>query len=433
MSSLTIGFLCLGGSILLIVMRMPIGLALGGTAVVGLVAIRGVTPALATIRNVPFEFAANFEISALPMFILMGTIALHTKLTTSLFDAARIWLGRLPGGLAVATNYACAGFAAASGSSLATTIAMGRLAVPEMRRHNYDPGLATGVIAAAGTLGSLIPPSILMVIYAIFAEVSIPKLFLAGFLPGFLTAFVYMVMILTRCILNPKLAPVADRPPTARERWQSVVEVWPLPTLIVGVIGSIYTGVATATEAAAVGVVLSIVIAAAKRSITWKLLFSSLRDSIHSTVTIFFIAIGAVMMTRLMALAGVPQFLSAAMQQYSVDPLALVLATSVLYLILGCLLDPIGMVFLTLPVILPLFKAQNLDLIWFGILLIKYVEIGLITPPVGLNVFAVKAMNPDIPMGVIFRGVTWFIVCETFVLALLIAFPQISLLLPSTM
>ncbi|MCW5747317.1 MAG: TRAP transporter large permease subunit [Alphaproteobacteria bacterium] len=433
MSNLTIGFICLGISILFIVIRMPIGLALGAPALVGLSSIIGFNRALSAIKNIPFEFAANFEISALPMFILMGTIALHTKLTTSLFDAARVWLGRLPGGLAIATNYACAGFAAASGSSLATTIAMGRLAVPEMRRHNYDPGLATGVIAAAGTLGSLIPPSILMVIYAIFAEVSIPKLFLAGFLPGLLTAFVYMVMILARCRLNPQLAPVAARPPTAQERWQSIVEVWPLPTLIVGVIGSIYTGFATATEAAALGVVLSLVIAAAKRSISWPVLVTSLRDSIHSSVTIFFIAVGAVMMTKLMALAGVPQFLTTTMQQYSVDPLSLVLATSVLYLILGCLLDPIGMVFLTLPVILPLFKAQNLDLIWFGILLIKYVEIGLITPPVGMNVFAVKAMNPDIPMGVIFKGVSWFIACETLVLALLIAFPRISLFLPSTM
>jgi len=433
MTNLEIGFLCLGASILLIVSRMPIGLALGAPALVGLAVIRGLNPALATVRNIPFEFAANFEISALPMFILMGTIALNTKLTTSLFDAARIWLGRLPGGLAIATNYACAGFAAASGSSLATTIAMGRLAVPEMRRHNYDPGLATGVIAAAGTLGSLIPPSILMVIYAIFAEVSIPKLFLAGFLPGLLTAFVYMVMILVRCKLNPRLAPVADTPPTAREKWQALVEVWPLPALILGVIGSIYTGVATATEAAALGVVLSIVIAAVKRSITWAVLWSSLRESIHSTVTLFFIAVGAVMMTRLMALCGVPSFLSAVMQQWSVDPLALVLATSVLYLILGCLLDPLGMVFLTLPIVLPMFKAQNLDLIWFGILLIKYVEIGLITPPVGLNVFAVKSMNPDIPMGVVFRGVTWFIACEIVVLALLIAFPEISLFLPSTM
>ena len=433
MSSLAIGFLTLGITILLILFRMPIGLALGGCAIFGLIAIGGWRPALATIKSVPFEFAASFELSALPMFILMGTIALHSGLTSSLFDAARIWLGRLPGGLAIATNYACAGFASASGSSLATTIAMGRIAVPEMLRHRYDPGLATGVIAAAGTLGSMIPPSILMVIYGIFAEVSIPKLFLAGFLPGILTAVIYMIMIIIRCRADPSLAPMAEKPSSARQKWDALVEVWPLPTLIIGVIGSIYTGIATATEAAAFGVVLSIAIAAVKRTLTWSIVLNSLRESVHNTVTIFFIAIGAVMMTRFMALSGVPVFLSDVMQRWSVDPLALVIATSILYLILGCLLDPIGMVFLTLPIILPMFKALNLDLIWLGILIVKYVEIGLITPPIGLNVFAVKAMNPDIPMTVIFRGVTWFIVCEIIVLTLLIMFPQISLFLPSTM
>ena len=433
MSSLAIGFLTLGITILLILFRMPIGLALGGCAIFGLIAIGGWRPALATIKSVPFEFAASFELSALPMFILMGTIALHSGLTSSLFDAARVWLGRLPGGLAIATNYACAGFASASGSSLATTIAMGRIAVPEMLRHRYDPGLATGVIAAAGTLGSMIPPSILMVIYGIFAEVSIPKLFLAGFLPGILTAVIYMIMIIIRCRADPSLAPMAEKPSSARQKWDALVEVWPLPTLIIGVIGSIYTGIATATEAAAFGVVLSIAIAAVKRTLTWSIVINSLRESVHNTVTIFFIAIGAVMMTRFMALSGVPVFLSDVMQRWSVDPLALVIATSILYLILGCLLDPIGMVFLTLPIILPMFKALNLDLIWLGILIVKYVEIGLITPPIGLNVFAVKAMNPDIPMTVIFRGVTWFIVCEIIVLALLIMFPQISLFLPSTM
>ena len=292
MSSLAIGFLTLGITILLILFRMPIGLALGGCAIFGLIAIGGWRPALATIKSVPFEFAASFELSALPMFILMGTIALHSGLTSSLFDAARIWLGRLPGGLAIATNYACAGFASASGSSLATTIAMGRIAVPEMLRHRYDPGLATGVIAAAGTLGSMIPPSILMVIYGIFAEVSIPKLFLAGFLPGILTAVIYMIMIVIRCWADPSLAPMAEKPSSARQKWDALVEVWPLPTLIIGVIGSIYTGIATATEAAAFGVVLSIAIAAVKRTLTWSIVLNSLRESVHNTVTIFFIAIG---------------------------------------------------------------------------------------------------------------------------------------------
>ncbi|MEW5423482.1 TRAP transporter large permease [Amorphus sp. 3PC139-8] len=428
MPDVAIGLVAIAVSIGLIAYGVPIGLALGLCALVGIAIVAGPPVALAMLKTAPYELAANWEFSAIPMFILMGTVAFHSGMTQSLFRAGRLWLGFLPGGLAVATNYACAGFGAASGSSLATTIAMCRLTVPEMRRYGYDPGLATGVVAAAGTLGSMIPPSVLMVIFGIFAEVSIPKLFLAGIVPGVLTAAVYSLMIVVRCRANPSLAPAPDTTEDPNEKWRALAEIWPLPLLILAVIGSIYTGVATATEAGALGTVTALLIALARRTLTWKILYDSLLDSLINTAAIFFIAVGAVLLTRLLSFCGVPAFLTDIMLQWSVDPLLLILATAVLYLILGCLLDPLGMIFLTLPIIIPMYQALDVNLIWLGVLVVKFVEIGLMTPPVGMNVFAVKTLNPDIPISVIFKGVSWFLLCELAILAALIAFPQMTLL-----
>ena len=257
MSPLVLGFSGFAAIILLIILRVPVGLALGGVAFIGIVMLLGLDIALSMLRILPFDFVATWELSAIPMFLLMGSIAHRSGMTSNLFEAARLWFGRLPGGLAVATNFACAGFASASGSSLATTMAIGRITIPEMLRHKYDPGLATGVVASAGTLGILIPPSIIMVIYGIFVEVSVAKLFIAGIIPGLLTAGIYALQIMLRCKLNPKLAPMQDEPPTWGERWASLREVWPLPLLILGVIGGIYTGFATPTEAGALGAAMA--------------------------------------------------------------------------------------------------------------------------------------------------------------------------------
>lgn len=426
MDNLTIGFGAIAVAVMLIAARVPVGLALGGVSLVGIYAIVGFRPLVATLRSSPFEFAANWELSAVPMFILMGAIAFSSGMTASLFQAARLWLWRLPGGLAVATNFACAGFAAASGSSLATTVAMGRIAIPEMRRAGYDVGLATGVVAAAGTLGSMIPPSVLMVVYGIFAEVSIPKLFMAGIIPGLLTAGVYAAMIIIRCKLNPALAPAPKEAPDRAERFRVLLDVWPLPVLILAVVGTIYSGIGTATEAGAIGVIASLVIAAARRQLSRAVLKEALQFSVHATASILFVALGAILMTRLMGYSGVPTFLASLVQGEN-NKLVLILATAVMYLILGCLIDPIGMVLLTLPVLIPMFKAAGLDMIWFGILVVKFVEIGLITPPVGLNVFAVRTLAPDLSVTQIFKGTYWFLACELLVLVLLIGFPSISL------
>jgi tripartite ATP-independent transporter DctM subunit len=433
LSPLALGFAGFAAIIVLVLLRVPIGLALAAVAIIGLYLLVGLDIALSMLRILPFDFVSNWDLSAIPMFLLMGSVAHSAGMTSRLFEAARLWFGRLPGGLAVATNFACAGFAAASGSSLATAMAVGRITIPEMRKHGYDPGLATGVVACAGTLGILIPPSIIMVIYGIFVEVSVAQLFIAGVLPGLLTAAIYAGQIMLRCMWNPKLAPVLDERPTFRQKVQALAEVWPLPLLILVVIGSIYSGLATPTEAGAFGAAFAVVIGVLQRKLSWAGFRAAAREAIISTASIFFVAIGAVLLTRFMALSGVPIFIGEVVREIGINPLWLIIGTGIVYLVLGCFLDPLGMMLLTLPVFLPMFKALNIDLIWFGILLVKYIEIGLITPPVGLNVYGIKVMVPDVPLETIFKGAGWFLLSEVVIVALLIAFPQITLWLPSMM
>ena len=427
----TVGLIGLGVLLLLIFARFPIALALSIVSIVGLIWLVGLDTTLSLLESMPYDFAASWELSAIPMFLLMGAIAFHSGMTADLYAAARIWLRGLPGGLAVASNFACAGFAAASGSSVATTVAMGRIAVPEMLRAGYDKSLATGTVACAGTLGSLIPPSVLMIIYGIFTGQSIGQLFLAGFFPGLLTAAVYASMIVIRCSLNPRLAPTVDEQTTLHEKLTVLWRIWPLPLLIVGVIGSIYGGVATPTEAAALGVILSVIIGITRGQMSWKVMRDSILESLEATAAIFFIAVGAVMLTRFMVFSGVPDLLADIVRDYSVNLISLLLIISVIYLVLGCFLDPLGLILITLPVVLPALAPFQVNLIWFGILLVKFVEVGLMTPPVGMNVYAMKTVVGDkVPLETIFRGTAWFLVCEAVVIALLVAFPAIALWLP---
>jgi len=426
-----VGLIGLAVLLLLIFARFPIGLSLAIVSICGLLALVGVDTTLSLLESMPYDFAASWELSAIPMFLLMGAIAFHSGMTTDLYAAARIWLYGLPGGLAVASNFACAGFAAASGSSVATTVAMGRIAVPEMLRVGYDKSLATGTVACAGTLGSLIPPSVLMIIYAIFTQQSIAHLFLAGFFPGLLTAVVYASMIVIRCRRDPALAPVVDERPTVGDKLVVLWRIWPLPVLIVGVIGSLYGGVATPTEAAALGVVLSLLIGLSRGQMSWQVLRASIMESLEATAAIFFIAVGAVMLTRFMVFSGVPEVLAELVRDYSVNLFTLLVVISVIYLVLGCFLDPLGLILITLPVVLPALEPFKVNLIWFGIMLVKFVEIGLMTPPVGMNVYAMKTVVGDqVPVETIFRGVAWFLLCEAIVIVLLVAFPPIALYLP---
>jgi len=418
----------------LIAMRMPVGFALMLVSMVGIAQLKSWEIAIGMLKTEPFDFAAHWSFSAIPMFLLMGAVAHHSGISTALFTAARLWLGFLPGGLAVAANFACAGFAAASGSSTATAAAMGRISVPEMTKAGYDPGLSTGTVASAGTLGAMIPPSIAFVLYGIFAEVSISKLFIAGILPGLMTALIYAAMIMIRCKINPKLGPPNPEYISWAEKLDSLREVWPLLALILTIIGGLYSGLVTPTEAGAFGAFVSFAVAIFQRRMNWNIFKESVFEALGGTARIFWVAIGAVLLTRFLAMTGAQGYLTEVVGSWAADPMLLVLASSLIYIVLGMFLDPLGLLLLTLPLLLPMFESLGLDLIWFGVLVVKYIEIGLLTPPVGLNVYVIKSVvGPDISLETIFKGVAWFLVCEVIVVLLLVAFPSISLYLPSLM
>jgi C4-dicarboxylate transporter, DctM subunit len=430
MSPLTLGSLGLGAVIVLLLVRVPIGVTLGGVAVIGIWLLVGAKSALGIVAAIPYEFAAHWSLSSIPMFLLMGYACYHARLTEGLFRAARVWLGGLPGGLGVASIWGAAMFSAVTGSSVACAAAMGRIAVPEMLKYKYSGPLAAGVVAAAGTMGSLIPPSVIFLIYGIFAEVPISKLFMAGVLPGVLSAVNYSLMTIAIVAAKPHLAP---RAPAARfsEKLAVAWETWPVLALAASVLGGLFGGVFTPTEAGAVGALLAFLVAAAKRTLSWHGTLEATRETLSATASIFIIAVGAALLTRFLALTGLPEEMAAAAAVFHDNPLVLVIGVSVLYLILGCFLDPIGIMLLTLPVLLPVFEAVKIDLIWMGVILTKYLEIGLLTPPVGLNVFVLKTVVGDrMSLESIFRGVALFIATDLVTVSLLIAFPSISLYLP---
>ncbi|WP_340151395.1 TRAP transporter large permease [uncultured Sneathiella sp.] len=434
MNDLQIGFVGLAVMVLLMLLYVPVGVALGFVGAVGIYFLLGSGAMWGIITAIPYDFAAHWTLSSVPMFLLMGYVAYHAQMTDGLFRTARLWLSALPGGLAIASIGASAGFSAVTGSSLACAAAMGRIAVPEMLRYKYDKGLASGVVAAAGTIGSMIPPSIMLLIYGVFAEVPIGQLFVAGIIPGLLTAVMFAGMVVIRVKANPALAPDKDLLPTWHERFYSLGETWPLLVIIFAVIGGLFIGVFTPTEAGAVGALLAFVVAAIRRKLNLELIRKSVSETLVSTAAIFVIAIGAAILTRFLALTGIPDFLSDFVLASAVSPLMILAGMAVVYLLLGMFLDPIGIMLLTLPIFLPVAEASDINLIWFGILIAKFLEIALITPPVGLNVFVIKGIVGDaISTITIFRGILWFLVADLITMSLLIIFPEISLWLPQLM
>ncbi len=431
MSDTAIGLVGLVAIVLLVLLRMPIAIALAIVGLGGIVVLTSYETALSFVEALPYDFAASWELSAIPTFLIMGAILYQSGLTNSIFAAMRLWLGGLPGGLAVASNFASAVFAAACGSSVATTVAVGRIAIPEMLRSNYDKGLATAVCACSGTIGSMIPPSVMMILYCAFANQSIAAVFAAGVLPGILTAIVYAIMIIARAYIDPSIAPRTNIGATSVEKWKAARAAWPVPLLIVIVIGSIYGGLATPTEAGAWGAMGAVGIAVATRRFSLNILRSSAYEALQGTASILFVAIGAVFVTRFLALSGVPELVTSSINASGFGIVGLFAVAIVTYLILGCFMEPVGIMLLTLPVLVPALISNDVNLIWFGILMVKLLEIGLLTPPLGLNVFAAKALVKDeVSLGTIFRGCGWFLGCEAVVLSLLIAFPEISLFLP---
>lgn len=426
------GALAIGLLFVLIALRVPIAVALTGVPFFGIWYLINFKAAIGALKVIPYSFAANWLLSSVPMFLLMGYLAYHTGITKGLFNAARIWLARLPGGLAIASIMGASGFAAVTGSSVACSAAMGRIAVPEMLRAKYDPGLATGTVAAAGTIGALIPPSILFIIYGIIAVVPIGDLFLGGAIAGLMTAASYIAVILIRAKLDPGVVPRVEESYSMRERITVMLEVSPIILLAILVFGGLFGGLFTATEAGAVGASICAVIAFFKGGLSWNAVKTAVTETITTTAAIFVIAIGANLLGRFVAISQADAWIADLIGLFATDFVTLMIFIVILYLILGMFLDPLGAMLLTMPILLPVMREQGLDLLWFGVVLAKLLEIGMITPPVGLNVFVLKSVVGDaVPIGTIFKGIAYFLLADLVIVVLLVAFPEIILYFPS--
>jgi len=429
-----VGLLGIGILLALIALRVPIGISLILVPFVGIWHLLSWNAALGMLKTIPYHFAASWQLSSVPMFLLMGFLAYHTGITRGLFDAARVWLARLPGGLAVASVFGASGFAAVTGSSLACSAAMGRIAVPEMMRARYDPGLATGTVAAAGTIGALIPPSVLFIIYGIIAQVPIGQLFLGGAVAGVMTAASYIAVIMIWATLRPEAAPPVTEVYTLAEKFSKLVHILPVLLLALLVFGGLFVGIFTPTEAGAGGAALCALIAIVRRTMTWNAFRRSVVESFVTSAAIFLIAIGANLLARFVTISGADDIILQTVTLFSDNTFLLMLGIVVLYLVLGMFLDPIGAMLLTLPILLPVARALGVDLLWFGIIVAKLLEIGMITPPIGLNVFIIKNVVGDkIKLATIFRGVGYFLIADVVVVGLLVSFPAIVQFLPSLM
>jgi tripartite ATP-independent transporter DctM subunit len=431
MSDVQIGIAGIFVLLVLIALRSPIGISLVSVSYFGIWAVSGHGAAWGMLQVVPHTFVANWTLSSVPMFLLMGFVCFHCGLTSSLFDAARLWFSRLPGGLAIASIFGCSGFAAVTGSSVACAAAMGKVAVPEMLRHKYDPALATGTLAAAGTLGALIPPSILMIIFGVIAQVSIIQLFLGGIGAGLVTGLAYVLVIMVRAWLNPSLAPRSHERISLSEKLAALGQCWPIVILIAGVLGGLFAGFFTATQAGSVGALLAIVVAAVRRTLTRQALARSVTETLVTCGSLFVVVVGASMLTRFLALTGVGEAISGHVQAMNTSPVMLLFAIALVYLALGMFLEPVGAMLITLPIFLPLIGTAGISLVWFGVFVVKLLEIGMITPPVGLNVFVLgSAVGKQVSTDTIFRGVLWFFVVDLALIALMIAYPGIILFVP---
>ena len=420
--------------VFLLITGTHIGVGLGISGFIGILITINERAAFAQVATVPFSTTNSFTLAVIPLFILMGSLATQAGLTTDLYRAAYNWLGKISGGLAMATTLASAAFGAACGSTIVNAAVFTKMAMPEMTKFGYDKRLSAGCIAASGTLASLIPPSILMIIYAVITEQSVARLLVAGLVPGFLSAAVYMLGIYIVAKARPDLAPIPNVTITRRERWESLKGVWGISFLFILVIGGIYMGFFVPTYAGAVGAFGAFMIVAAKRKLSGRLLVDTFKDAGITTSTIFIIVIGGIIFARFLTYTGLVGDISEWMIALNLSPIAYLIGFAILYLILGMLIDPIAIMVMTLPVMFPIMTSVGYDPIWLGVIAIKLAEISLITPPVGLNVYVVRSASPvKLRLEEVFAGVTPFLIMDVFTLALLIAFPSIVLFLPSLM
>jgi tripartite ATP-independent transporter DctM subunit len=428
------GLVGLAAMMVIAFLRVPIAFAMGLVGIVGYAYMRdwNWTVAFAMTQTKLYETGRNYTLSVIPLFILMGTFIARAGMAEELFRAAYAFVGHLRGGLAMATVWASAAFGGPCGSSIATAATMAKVCYPPMKRFGYSDELAAGSIASGGTLGIMIPPSTMMVIYGIFTETNIGKLFAAGFIPGLIGAVLLCGAVMYMTWRDPAAGPPGSRS-TWAERWQALRDVWGVTVIFVYVMGGIYVGMFTATEGAGMGAFVSMAFALWRRALTWRTLYAALVESARTTAMLFVILIGALMFSEFVNITTMPADLKAFVTRFELSPMLVVAAISAIYVLLGTAMEELSMVLLTIPVFFPVVVHLGFDPIWFGIIIITVVEIGLISPPVGMNIFVLKTLLPEVPTGTVFSGVMPFMVADVVRLAILLLFPWLSLWLPSLM
>lgn len=432
MDGFTISMIGFGAIVLLAFLRFPLALAMGMVGVIGFGELTNYRAAISNLGRLVLDLGQSYSLSVLPLFILMGLLVDRGGMAQQLYRAAYAFLGNKKGGLAMSTVVACGMFSAISGSSIATAATMSKVAMPEMRRYRYADSLATASIAAGGTLGILIPPSVILVIYGILTEQSIGKLFMAGFLPGFLGILLYTLAVYFVVTRNPSLGPAGER--TAwPQRLLALKDVWTTLSLFLFVIGGIYIGVFSATEAAGMGAAGALLITFFKGNLTGGVLLEVSREAALLTAKLFALLFGASMFSNFLNRAGFPDALLDIINYFELSGLSVILLILLIYILLGCVFESMSMILLTVPIFAPLVHTLGFDLIWFGILVVVVTEISLITPPIGLNVFVLKGVIKDVPVSTIFRGVTPFWIVDIIRLGLIAFIPSLALFLPSMM
>lgn len=432
MDPITTGILGLILMLFLIAIGVPIAFSLVAVGAAGMFCVTGIGPTLAQISMIAWDKGSSFVILCVPLYILMGQLVFHTGIATDLYDFVQKWLGRLPGGLAIASVFACAGFGAVTGSSLAAVATMGAIVMPEMKKYKYSDRLATGVLSASGTLGILIPPSIIFVFYGIMTDTSIAALFIAGIVPGIITAVLYSMNVYIRCLINPQIGPVGPAY-SWKERVFSLKKVTPVVIIFLVVIGGIYGGVFSPTEASGIGVTGVLLVTIIMGRLTWEKFKQSLLDTGVTSAMIFAILIGGYLFSRFLALTEVTTNLINYIQGLQLDNYLFMLCVMLFFALLGCVLDVFGMLILTLPFLFPIVLQLGYDPVWFGVFAVIMAEIALVTPPIGVNVFIMKNLAPEVAIEDIFKGIMPFLICDFLLVVLLIFFPQIALWLPSTL
>ena len=432
MSVTLVGLIGVAAMFALLILGVPIAFAMALTGAVGLWILEGPGPALAHAVLIPWDEGRSFVFVTIPLFVLMGQLVFHTGLASDLYDGVRTWIGKVPGGMAITSVIACGAFGAVTGSSIATVATMGAIVMPEMRRYKYHPRLATGALAASGTLGILIPPSVIFIFYGVMTETSIGALFVAGIIPGILTAAMFSAIILLRCMITPSLGPPGPGA-TWKERWTSTVGLLPILALFLLVIGGIYAGIFTPTEAAGVGCTGVLITAAARGKLTRLAMSKAVEEAALISAMIFAIIVAGYLVARFLAITGLTQQMVGLLVDMDLGRVLFLVLLVLLYIALGAMIDVFGMLVLTIPFVMPVVRELGIDPVWFGVFAVIMAELALVTPPIGANVFVMRRTAPEVPMGDIFMGVLPFVVGELIVIALLIAFPEIALWLPGKM